>query len=165
MMAYLNLLKPMSLAFSLKHWRQMFKPYFLIKPVWEEQTRHWREPLPYLLGWENQTFSWAILSAIIGNVVSTNEFGWLDSNFKENEVDNSWIFYTCYSVHAIWANSVKGSFQPAYAMVISAMLLCYSAGYAVICSAKPLNSFLSPGKMYNPVDTTILQSVVHWMKF
>lgn len=56
---------------------------------------------------------------------------------------------------------MKGSFQPAYAMIISAMLLCYSAGYAVICSAKPLNLFLSPGKMYNPVDTTILQSVVH----
>lgn len=51
----------MSVALSLKHWRQMSKPYFLIKPEWEAQTLHFLEPLPKFLGWENQTFSWAIL--------------------------------------------------------------------------------------------------------
>lgn len=54
---YLYLLKPMSEALSLKHCLQMFKPYFLIKPVWEEQTLHCLEPLPNFLGWEYQTFS------------------------------------------------------------------------------------------------------------
>lgn len=51
----------MSVARSLKHWRHMSIPYFLIKPVWELQTRHCLEPLPKFLGWEYQTVSWAIL--------------------------------------------------------------------------------------------------------
>lgn len=51
----------MSVALSLKHWRQMFKPYFLIKPEWEAQTLHCLEPLPKFLGWEYQTFSWAMM--------------------------------------------------------------------------------------------------------
>jgi hypothetical protein len=32
-------LNPISSAFSLKHWRQIFKPYFLIKPALCAQTR------------------------------------------------------------------------------------------------------------------------------
>lgn len=55
----------MSEALSLKHWRQMFKSYFLIKPEWEEQTRHCLEPLPKFLGWENQTDSWAIMLKLV----------------------------------------------------------------------------------------------------
>lgn len=91
----------MSEALSLKHWRQMFKSYFLIKPVWEEQTRHWREPLPNLLGWENQTFSWAIfidyskifivLSILANRILdfisnfNIQMFSWQDvNNHKEN---------------------------------------------------------------------------------
>ena len=29
----------MSFAYSRKHWRQMFSPYFLMRPHWLEQTR------------------------------------------------------------------------------------------------------------------------------
>jgi hypothetical protein len=32
-------LKPMSLAYSRKHWRQMFRPYFLMMPHWFPHTR------------------------------------------------------------------------------------------------------------------------------
>ena len=34
-----TLVKPMSLAYSRKHWRQTFSPYFRISPHWLEQTR------------------------------------------------------------------------------------------------------------------------------
>lgn len=54
---YLNLVKPMSLAFSLKHCLHMLIPYFLTKPEWEEQILHCLEPLPKFLGCEYQTFS------------------------------------------------------------------------------------------------------------
>ena len=32
-------MNPMSFAYSRKHWRQMFSPYFLMRPHWLEQTR------------------------------------------------------------------------------------------------------------------------------
>ena len=34
-----TLTKPMSLAYSRKHWRQMFRPYLRIKPQWLAQMR------------------------------------------------------------------------------------------------------------------------------
>lgn len=36
---FLTFLKPISLAYSWKHWRQMFKPYFLMIPCPLEQAR------------------------------------------------------------------------------------------------------------------------------
>ena len=52
-----NFLNPMSLAYSLKHWRHMSKPYFRMRPCRFEQARHRREPWPYLRGREYQISS------------------------------------------------------------------------------------------------------------
>ena len=73
-----TLTKPMALLFSRKHWRQRSRPYLRMRPAWCAQRRlgacvsdarwqhtrahHWREPLPYLRGRENQTASCVILS-------------------------------------------------------------------------------------------------------
>lgn len=81
----------MAADFSRKHCRQRSSPYLRIRPAWWEQrrlkwcinqrgphpnvpgvvewttaTHHWRLPLPYFLGRENQTASWVILGCLWG---------------------------------------------------------------------------------------------------
>uniref|UniRef100_A0A7S3QT36 Uncharacterized protein n=1 Tax=Dunaliella tertiolecta TaxID=3047 RepID=A0A7S3QT36_DUNTE len=63
---YLYLTKPMSLAYSRKHWRQMLMPYLRIRPWWLPHTRHdlLPEPMPVpRLGWQFHTFSNPMLIA------------------------------------------------------------------------------------------------------
>merc|ERR1711979_180466 len=54
-------LKPMSLAYSRKHWRHMSSLYLRIMPCRLEQARQQREPCPNFLGREYQMFSKPIL--------------------------------------------------------------------------------------------------------
>jgi hypothetical protein len=61
-----TLTNPISVLFSRKHCRQMFNPYFLIRPALCVHTRQPRAPLPNWRGRENQTDSWDILREFAG---------------------------------------------------------------------------------------------------
>ena len=47
-----SFLKPIWLAYSLKHLLQIMSSYFLMRPSWLVHTRQARESFPYFLGWE-----------------------------------------------------------------------------------------------------------------